>query len=66
MPNTDRQNMQLDAKRSIEHLERAAEYVLRLRVLYDPDYPERVEAIDILLSELSDLRDVFIDWSRTI
>jgi hypothetical protein len=66
MPNTTRQNMQIDAKRSIAHLEQSASYLLRIRAMYDPDYPDRVQAIDALLAVLSDVRDAFVEWSRTI
>jgi hypothetical protein len=66
MPFSERGEMKLDGKRSVEHLEKSAEYLLRLRAKYDPPYPDRVQVIDSLLTALSELRDLFVEFSHTI
>lgn len=66
MPNSQRTQMKADAQRAVDALEKAAMYLLRLRALYDPNYPEYVQAIDALLTVTSDLRDKFVEFAKVI
>jgi hypothetical protein len=58
--------MQLWTKQAVKGLEKAAAMILRVRAMYDPQYPDRVEAIDALLQVTSDLRDMYVAFSKTI
>lgn len=66
MPNSQRTQMKSDAQRAIDALEKAAVYLLRLRALYDPNYPQYVEVIDALLGATSDLRDQYVEFAKVI
>jgi hypothetical protein len=66
MPYSDRGLMKTDMQRSIAALEKSASYLLRLREIYEPEHPEYVKAIDVLLRMLSDVLDLFIEFSHQI
>lgn len=59
MPNSPRTSMRLDMKKSIDHLEKVAEYTLRVRAMYDPNYPDYVTVIDYMLEILADVLDAY-------
>ena len=46
------------ADQAVAAVEKCTDYLLELRSIYDPDYPEHVEALDRLLSSCVALIDV--------
>ena len=46
------------ADQAVAAVEKCADYLLELRSIYDPDYPEHVEGLDRLLASCVALRDV--------
>ena len=53
-----RKRMLRKADQAVAAIEKCTDYLLELRSIYDPDYPEHVEAIDRLLSSCVALIDV--------
>lgn len=66
MPFSERGVMKLDGQHAVEHLEKSAEYLLRLRAKYDPTHPEYVAVIDALLGLISDTRDEIVEFVQMI